>query len=208
MLPWSKVPSFLKWLLLVILLVTAAFFGGRYSKPAEVKVDRVEVKVHDEEYVQSRIAQYKETHKDEFTVQTHSVTTIVKPCPTAPVPDGGCKAPCATDCSKCPSQTINTTTDTTEHHNSSSTTTGGTTTNTNIATHDTDTTHVVTTTKNNVKPDWHLGVAALVEPKLTLSLNQVKVEVTIERRIIWDIYAGITVVPQANLYGLSLSWNF
>lgn len=177
-----------KWVklgLIGLLLAGGGYAAGWFAKPEQVKTvtveKKVEVLVKDEAWAQQRIEEYKSTHKDEFTVHTHSTTTVSVPCPQPPLEPGDtCKPPCATDCSKCPKQVITTTTDTDEHHNVTDTHSGGATTNTTGTTHTTDTIHTdtqtTTTVTNHTDPlrNWQMGVRAdlkLFDKKLALTPN-------------------------------------
>lgn len=157
----DAIKKYLKLILAVALLIAAAFAVGRYTKPDKVVVDKVEVKVRDEEYTRQQVASAKaQWDRDSHSVST-TTSTVIKPCPPPTTDAYTCKPPCATDCSKCPSQVVSstttTTTDTHEHGTSSS----NTATNEHGTSHETDTTHTTTTTTNNEGlKNWSLSLIA------------------------------------------------
>jgi hypothetical protein len=203
---WSKVPSFVKWLVLVAIVGALAFAGGRFSGPAKVidhtvtetvvKVVEVEKKVEvvqwkDREVIkyvnQATLAMDKDTDCDEKFDRV-----------TGKLIERHCRVTDHENSSNSASGSTNTTntggsTSTTDH----STTTTGTT--------HTDTTHTVI---NDTKPNWHLGVGALLEPSLNLNLAIAKASITVERRLFWTVYVGVEAIPQAKLYGLHISAGF
>jgi hypothetical protein len=115
-----------------------------------------EVQVRDEEYTRQQVA----LAKAEWARTTHSTTTtvVVKPCPPPTTEPYTCKPPCATDCSKCPSQTVSTTTttDTVEHGSSNSTTT----TTDHGTTHTNTTTDTHTVVTNKAASNWTMSAVA------------------------------------------------
>jgi len=205
---WTKTPSFVKWLLLVAVLLAAAFEAGRYSKPDVVTVRTETVAVRDEVYTQQKIAEYVSTHKDLFTVTKVIDRKVAVPCPTPPPPADGCKSPCATDCSKCSYQIIEEHEVYTENHDSTTTINEHTTTNTTDVTHEAIHTATTASTINNAQPDWRIGVGALVKPDLKVDFSKAQISVTVERRLFWGFSAGVQAIPQSNLYGVSISRGF
>ncbi len=176
---WSKTPSFVKWLLLVALVGVLSFFAGAKLMPeTETVVDHQEVKVRDEEYTRQQVALARaQWERDTHTTSTTTVV-VSKPCPPPTTEPYSCKPPCATDCSKCPSQTVSSTTTTTTDTHETGSSNSSTTTTDHGTSHETDTTHTTTTT--TTKPagssgNWgglHLaGVASLTLLNKSLTLT-------------------------------------
>jgi hypothetical protein len=162
---WSKTPSFVKWLLLVALVGVLSFFAGAKLMP-ETVVDHQVVQVRDEEYTRQQVALARaEWERDTHTTSTTTVV-VSKPCPPPTTEPYSCKPPCATDCSKCPSQTVSSTTTTTTDTHETGSSNSSTTTTDHGTSHSTETTHTTTTTKPpESSSSWgglHLqGVASL-----------------------------------------------
>lgn len=158
----ETIKKYLKYILLAAVLAGGAFTAGRYSKPDKVVKDTIEVRVKDEEYTRQMVAQARA----QWTKDSHSTTTttsvVVKPCPPPTNDPYSCKPPCATDCTKCPSQTISsTTTTTTDTHATGSSTTTVVEKEKDVK-HETDTKHTTTTTTNNEGDyrNWRLSLVA------------------------------------------------
>lgn len=179
----DSIKRFIKLALAAVVIALIAFGAGWYAKPKEVKtVTKTDivtkmVTVRDEEYTQQRIEQYKQTHRDEFTVVKHQTKKVLVPCADTPAPEGMCKPPCATDCSQCPKQVIEETTDTTEHHDQTTDTQVSTQTDTQGSSHtesQTDTkihTETTTTFADGSVGDWSLslrGAVSVFDTKLKL----------------------------------------
>ena len=164
---WAKIPGWGQKALIVLVLVGAAFLTGRFTAGKTTTIVHDEVKVRDEEWTKQQVASaQREWERATHKVEVHTIT-VVKPCPQPPAPADGCKPPCATDCSKCPSQVISdtttTTTDTTSHGSSSNTTTD----TSHGSSHETDTTHDTTT----IVQGGGLGLFGTKGMHLTLGLS-------------------------------------
>jgi len=124
---WSKIPGFIRNLMIAIVIFAVAFAVGRFTGGKKVET----IKVRDEVWTQQQVASaQREWERATHKVQV-KVEKVLVPCPQPPAPADGCKPPCAQDCNACPKQTIETTTttttDTTAHGSGSSTTTTTTT---------------------------------------------------------------------------------
>jgi hypothetical protein len=161
---YDTIKKYLRLALAALLIAAAAFAAGRFTKPEKVVTvtDTKEVKVRDEEYTQKKLDEYRKSVEVQLKVATHTETKVLQPCPSAPVPDGTCKAPCATDCSKCPMQVISIITDTTKSRDSNTTTQNNSSTDTKDTSHETDTTHTVstTTTTSGDGQSWRMSLIA------------------------------------------------
>ncbi len=190
-----------KWTIIIVagaLAIAAAYAGGRFSAPTKV-VEKVVTKTVE---VEKKVEVVK--------WKTRTVTKYVNQSTIKQDKDTDCTEKFSESTGKLIERHCVVHTNT----NSSNTSTGGTST-TNAGSSNTTTDHTATneTTSTKVtineRPNWRVGAMALVDPKdLTLNLNSLNYGFSIERRIIWEIYVGATVVPQAHLYGLSLSFNF
>lgn len=160
----DTVKKYGKLALVGLLLALAGYGIGRYAQPAKVvtKTETHEVKVRDEEYTRQQVtAARAEWERTSHTTTVHTVV-VTKPCPPPTTEPYECKPPCATDCSKCPSQTVSdtTTTDSTTHEGGSTNT--NTTTTDHGTSHTTDTTNTTTTTTttNGAPQRWTLALIA------------------------------------------------
>jgi len=200
------------------LLVFGLGFGtAMYTRPAKVIETEVirEVKVRDEAWALTKIEEYKQTHKEEFTITKWKKVRIEVPCPSAPTPVGGCMPPCVADCNLCPKQVISIDSGSTGGGTITSGTTG-TTTTTGTGTSTTTTTTDTERTKITIyeKPQWILslkGGVDLSSPSLLTTqpiTNFLILGGEVDRRILGPVFLGLWV--NSNLKttlstGLSLS---
>lgn len=209
------------------MIAVAIVFGlgygtATYTQPAKVVVDeqRVEqlatqlAQIKVEQIVSQRIEDYKQTHKEEFTITKWKKVTVAVPCPYVPPPPGGCQAPCAVDCNKCPKQIItiesgsnNTGTNTTNTSGTNTTNTNSnTSTNTTVNSTSTATTNTHTETTYS-KPQWLFSAKAGLNTKNITS--QTLSEAFIwggegNKRLVGPVWMGVW--GYSNLtFGLSLS---
>lgn len=199
---------------IVALLVTGAggFASGRYSKPTKVVKDTVEVRVLDEAYALQRIEEaHAQWVRDSHTTITTS-SVVMQPCPPPSTDPIACKPPCATDCTKCPTQTISTTTTSTTDTHTTSATSGTTTTNAQGVSHTASSTHTTETTTNE-GGNWELTLTAestLFEDKRLVFTPSYSVSVG--RKLLGPIDLALTVSTSKTVtgsLGLSLgkSWH-
>lgn len=186
-----------------MVVVALVIFAGGYgtallTRPTKVVEKDVihEVKVVDEELVQKRVNEYVTTHKDNYTVVKVIDRKVLVPCPSAPAPSGGCKPPCATDCSKCPTKVIDEHETDTEHHHDTGSSTGTDTTNTHDVVHETDTkdeTKTKVTTYS--KPQWMVWGSAGINGKAFSGSNVSGPLVwgaEIDRRLVGPVWIGLS----------------
>ncbi len=207
---WSKIPSFVKWIALIILVGALGFLAGSKLMP-ETIVDHQTVK--DEEYTRQQVALAKaQWERDSHSTST-TTTVILKPCPPTTTEPYSCKPPCATDCSKCSSQTTSTTTTTTTDTHEHGTTDSSTTTTDHGTTHETDTTHTVTKPAGSTWSGFRVsGIASLSllgDSKLTLTPNY---GVGLSKNILGSLSLGAAVYTDktatASLsLGLNKKWS-
>jgi uncharacterized protein YbcC (UPF0753/DUF2309 family) len=203
---WTKTPSFVKWALLAILLIGGSFAAGRYSAPEKVKVEIVEREkiVEKEKIVEVVKWKTKTVKKTEFVRDQTIVADANTKCDetfdreTGKLTHRLCERVTHTDTSVSERRISELTLLSETLKNK---VTEQETTIEKLKSTKTETTYAT-------KPNWHLGAMALVEPSTTINLNTIQYGVTVERRIVWDLYGGVTAIPQAGLYGLSLSLNF
>lgn len=172
---WNKTPTFVKWLLLV-LVASALSFGIGYKL---MPVEKTTVTVKDEDYTRQEVTKAIAAAREEWEKTTHTATTtttfIKVPCPAPTTEPSVCKPPCATDCTKCPSQIISstttTTTDTTEHGKKDTTSTTETTSTTHDVKHETTTTTVkpADTWMKSIHVSGIASLSLLGDAKLTLT---------------------------------------
>lgn len=226
---WNKTPSFVKWGVAAVAGLALAFAGGRFSAPTKVTETTVvdhtieaKLKQTESELATSRLeyASLKQ-EKDKVRVETKYVSQKVTAA------DSNTK--CSEDFDRLTGKLVHRVC---ERTSSSTSTTNETrlaevtkerdilqTTNSTLTTENhrlatVESTYaehmktVHTKVTENAKPNWRVGGFALVEPELTINLKAAEFGVTLERRLFWDIYGGVVAIPQAGLYGLSLSINF
>jgi hypothetical protein len=201
-----------------VLLVFGLGFGtAMYTRPAKIIEKEVikEVKVQDEAWAQTKIEEYKKTHKEEFTVTKWKKMRIEVPCPSVPAPVGGCQPPCAVDCNKCPKQIISIDSGSTGSGTVVDNTSGTGTTNT-TGTSTTTTTTETEKTKITIyeKPQWVLSLKGGVDLSSPSSLttqpitNFLILGGEVDRRIAGPVFVGLWA--NSNLHttlslGLALS---
>jgi hypothetical protein len=226
---WTKTPPFVKWGILALIALALAFSAGRFSGPTKVtevtvvdKVTEEKLKKAESELATSRLeyASLKQ-QKDKVKVETKYVAQKVSSVDsntkcdetfdrvTGKLTHRLCEKVIHSD----NSETVTKLADVTKERDSLQTVNSTLTTeNHRLLTVESSfaehmkTTHTKVT--ENAKPNWRAGGLVLVEPSMTINLSDVQFGVTFERRLFWDVYAGIAAVPQAKLYGLSLSINF
>jgi hypothetical protein len=183
------------------LLVFGLGFGtAMYTRPAKVIEKEVikEVKVQDEAWAQTKIEEYKKTHKEEFTVTKWKKVQVEVPCPTAPTPVGGCTPPCVADCNLCPKQIISIDSGSTAGGTITDGTTGTATTNT-TGTSTTTTTTDTERTKITIyeKPQWILSLKGGIDLSSPSSLTSQPITdflllgAEVDRRILGPVFVGI-----------------
>jgi hypothetical protein len=64
------------------------------------------------------------------------------------------------------------------------------------------------TTLNYTRPNWNVGASVFLQTNDPISVNALKYGFKLERRIFWELYIGVTGIPQAHLYGVSASMSF
>jgi hypothetical protein len=149
------------------LVVFGLGFGtAMYTRPAKIIEHETikEVKVQDEAWAQTKIEEYKKTHKEEFTVTKWKKVRVEVPCPSAPTPVGGCMPPCVADCNLCPRQIISIDSGSTGSGTVVDNTNGTTNTNTTGSSSTTTTTDT-DRTKITIyeKPQWILSLKGGVD---------------------------------------------
>lgn len=150
----------------VALIFAGGYGTAMYTRPAKIieKVTIKEVKVQDEAWAQTKIEEYKKTHKEEFTVTKWKKVRIEVPCPNVPAPVGGCQPPCAVDCNKCPKQIITIDSGSTGSGTTTDGTSGTSTTNTTGTSTTTTTTDTVSVKETTyAKPQWILSLKGGVD---------------------------------------------
>jgi hypothetical protein len=226
---WNKTPSFVKWGVAALAGLALAFTAGRYSAPTKVTETTVTDRTTEEKLkkVEAELATSKleyaslKQQKDKVRVETKYISQKVTAA------DSNTK--CSEDfdrltgklvhrvCERTSSSTSTTNetrlAEVTKERDSLQTVNSTLTTENSrlLTVESTFSEHmktVHTKVTENAKPNWRVGGLALVDPSLTIDLKEVEFGVTLERRIFWDVYVGVAAIPQAKLYGLSLSLNF
>jgi hypothetical protein len=226
---WTKTPPFAKWAAAAGVALGLAFSAGRFSAPTKVTETTVTDRTTEEKLkkVESELATSKleyaslKQEKDKVRVETKFVSQKVSNV------DRDTK--CDETFDRITGKLVHRLCEKTSHSNTSETveklaevtkerdtlqTTNSTLTVENhrlLTVESTFSEHmktVHTKVTENAKPNWRVGGFALVEPELTINLKAAEFGVTLERRLFWDVYGGIVAIPQAGLYGLSLSINF
>jgi len=226
---WTKTPSYVKWGVLALIAIGLAFSAGRFSAPTKVTEVTVVDKVTEEKLkkTESELATSRQEYaslkqqKDKVKVETKYIAQKVSSV------DKNTK--CAEDFDRVTGKLVHRVCEKTERQDSTETVTkladvtkerdtlqtvNSTLTAENhrlLTVESTYSEHmktVHTKVTENAKPNWRIGGFALVEPELTINLKAAEFGVTLERRLFWDVYGGIVAIPQAGLYGLSLSLNF
>lgn len=184
---------------LFIVGMVAAYAGGRFAAPTKVveKTVTVEKKVEVEKQIE--VVKWKDRVVVQWKTQQAIVADQNTDCTEDFSPTTGMllKRHCLTLAH----------TDThTNNEGNSDTTHEGESTKTDDHTTTTETTKTTIKETERGLPDWSLSAHALINTKdLMLSFNHIDWGVTVQRRIIWTIYGGFTAVPQAGMYGLTLT---
>jgi hypothetical protein len=227
---WNKTPSFVKWGLLVVLALVVSFGAGRYSAPSKVTIREV-VDVTTEQKLKEVTAE-RDSVKQQYALLQQEKQKVVTE--TKYVHDRVLTADANTKCEEnfdrrtghlvrrlCEQTTsvtdVETTTKlanvTSERDTLKLEVSSLTTEKERLAQVERDfiehkRTEREKTVTTEARPGWRIGASALLEPSTTLELKDVEFGVTVERRLFGELYLGAQAIPQANLYGLTLSLGF
>jgi len=226
---WTKTPSFVKWGVAALVALGLAFSAGRFSAPTKTtettvvdqtvaaKLKQVESELATSKLEYASLKQEKDKVKVETKYIAQKVSSVDKNTKCDETFDRITGKLVHRLCEKTERQDSTETTEkltnlTKERDTLLTTNSTLTTENHRLltieSTYDEHMKSTHTKVTENAKPNWRIGGFALVEPELTVNLKAVEFGVVAERRLLWDIYGGVVAIPQAGLYGLSLSINF